>query len=101
MIAVRPTQTGAQTEKENTMRVIVCGSRGWHDRAAIQRRLAVLPEGTVIVVGYDPVKHRPRGADKITYHEALKLGLTVECHPAPWEEEGKRAGFLRNAQMAA
>jgi hypothetical protein len=83
------------------MRVICCGSRGWTDRGRISDRLALLdPEGCVIVVGYDPEKDRPKGADRLAYQEAQKLGLLVEPHPADWDHLGKGAGLVRNEEMA-
>ncbi len=82
------------------MRVIVCGSREWSDRERVEYRLAELPGDTVIVVGYDPEKKTPRGADRFAYQGAQRLGLSVEPHPARWGELGKRAGYVRNAEMA-
>lgn len=75
-------------------RVIVCGSRDWTDRNAIAERLADLPGDTVVVHG------AARGADRIAGQEAQKLGLLVEEHPADWNLHRKRAGFIRNEQMA-
>jgi hypothetical protein len=83
------------------VRVIVTGSRGWTDRGRITDRLALLePERCVIVVGYDPENDRPKGVDRIAYQEAQKLGLGVDPYPAYWNEKGKRAGFIRNEDMA-
>lgn len=82
------------------MRVIVTGSRGWDDRARIANRLKALPDGSVVVVGYNPEKDTPAGADRITYQEAHKLGLEVETHPAQWKSYGKGAGIMRNEEMA-
>ena len=82
------------------VRVIVCGSRHWRDRKKIVDRLFLLPANTTIVVGYNPDRETPRGADRIAYQEAQKLGLNVEPHPALWEEHGKKAGLLRNKEMA-
>jgi hypothetical protein len=41
-----------------------------------------------------------RGADQIAKLEALKLGLPVETHVAAWDTLGKKAGPVRNEQMA-
>lgn len=82
------------------MRIIVTGSRRWRDREKIIQRLVELPIGTMIVVGYDPERKKPEGADEITWEEAPKLGLQVEPHPALWDQYGKKAGFLRNTEMA-
>lgn len=78
------------------MRVIVCGSRNWHDRDRISDRLALLPgeDDTTIVHG------AAKGADRISHQEAQKLGLLVEAHPADWDRYGKRAGLVRNEHMA-
>jgi hypothetical protein len=75
------------------MRVIVCGSRRWHDRERIEYRLAELPGDTTVVHG------NAGGADRIAHQEAQKLGLLVEPHPADWETYGKRAGVMRNVLM--
>jgi len=85
------------------VRVIVTGSRGWTDRGRIAARLAqldVAADPPMIVVGYNPETDTPKGVDRITYQEAQKLGLGVECHIAYWNEHGKAAGFRRNAVMA-
>jgi hypothetical protein len=76
-------------------RVIVCGSRRWHDRQRIADRLADVPPVATIVHG------AARGADRIAHQEAQKLGLLVEPHPANWAEHGKAAGPIRNEAMAA
>jgi len=75
--------------------VIVCGSRGWSDRAAIAARLEPLTEvGAVVVHG------GARGADRIAGEVAVELGLELEVHPADWDQYGKRAGYVRNVRMA-
>lgn len=77
------------------MRIIVCGSRRWRDRDAITSRLFDLPTDSVVVQG------GAQGADRIAKQEAEKLGLLVEEHAAEWGSLGKRAGLIRNTQMAA
>lgn len=77
------------------MRVIVCGSREWTDREQIADRLFDLPPGSTIVHG------GAKGADRIAHQEGQKLGHYPEPHPADWEQRGKRAGVLRNEEMAA
>jgi hypothetical protein len=62
--------------------------------------LEAIPRNVTIVVGYDPKKRTPRGADRIVYQEAPKLGFTVETHPADWDRYGRGAGAVRNHQMA-
>jgi hypothetical protein len=78
-------------------RIIVCGSRGYHDRnkiASVLFDLAIEFDNPIIVHGY------ARGADRIANQEAQKLGLLIESHPAEWDAFGKGAGFIRNQKMA-
>lgn len=83
------------------MRVIVCGSRRWHDRKVIELRLhdlvlASAPDYPVIVHG------GARGADRIAGEEAQKAGLLVEVHRPDYAALGpKRAPLVRNEDMAA
>lgn len=82
-------------------RVIVCGSRRWHDRKLIADTLNAL----VLERDYrfpDPVivHGDARGADRLAADEAGKAGLLVEAHPADWDGLGKRAGLIRNSRMA-
>ena len=80
---------------EQAKRVIVCGSRRWHDRDAIVARLAELPGDCTIVHG------NAKGADKIAHQEAQKLGLLVEVHEPGYDLSGSKAAPLnRNAKMA-
>lgn len=41
-----------------------------------------------------------RGADSFGLAWAEANGIPVECFPADWERHGKRAGFIRNVEMA-
>lgn len=39
------------------------------------------------------------GADQMAATIWIELGGTVEPHPADWDKYGRRAGFVRNAEM--
>jgi len=80
-------------------RVIVCGSRRFHDRELMASVLSELQ----IDRGWTPliVHGAARGADRIAGEEAGKLGFHTEEHPADWDRLGKAAGFIRNEEMAA
>lgn len=74
--------------------VLVCGSRGWTDAAAIERRLRELPAGTTIIHG------RARtGADALADRIARRLRFRVETYPADWKRFGLGAGPIRNRVM--
>ena len=41
-----------------------------------------------------------KGADQLGERYANENGFRVECYPADWKKYGKRAGPMRNLQMA-
>jgi hypothetical protein len=73
-------------------RVLVCGSRGWTDRALIERVLRA--HGPAVIV-----HGAARGGDRIAAGVAERLGWPVEPHPADWRRHGKSAGPRRNLAM--
>lgn len=77
-------------------RVLVTGSRDWADwmviRAALVGVRHPIYPGTLVHGG-------ARGADKMAAHVARDMGWLIEPHPADWDQHGKRAGFVRNAEM--
>lgn len=84
-----------------TVRIIVCGSRHWTDRKAIADKLYdVVTERNLRFPDPVIVHGAAKGADRLCEDEAGKAGLLVEAHPADWEAHGKRAGLIRNEQMA-
>lgn len=78
------------------MRILVTGSRDWDDREAILLSFQdYLGQDNVLVSGACPT-----GADRMAEEIAEDfLGWKVERHPADWNGLGKRAGFVRNAEM--
>lgn len=83
------------------MRILITGSRTWHDEgriidALLEASLGVKFEDITLVSGACPI-----GADRICEEVGGGLGMKVERHPADWNTHGKRAGFVRNAEMVA
>ena len=83
-------------DDKTAIRVLVTGSRGWDDVDAIYRALSRFDKGPPVTLVSGAC---PTGADVIAERIAEKLGWAVERHPADWQTHGKRAGFLRNAEM--
>jgi hypothetical protein len=75
------------------MKVLVCGSRDWTDREAIQAAIARYGPSVEIIHG------NARGADLLAVDVALFLGLPCVGFPADWDRHGRRAGILRNLEM--
>lgn len=83
------------------MRILVTGSRDWDDWRAVTKALVDHWDYTVIVVhGACPI-----GADEMADWLCrnvlwqMECVLSIEPHPADWEQYGKRAGYLRNKEM--
>jgi hypothetical protein len=80
-------------------KVVVAGSRDFTDYTLLKRRLDEalrnkVSEGITIVSG------AARGADKLGEMYAKERGYEIDSHPADWEQYGKRAGYIRNEEMA-
>jgi hypothetical protein len=85
---------------DKSYRILVTGSRDWTDDTVIGEalseaiRLVWHDRGVVIVHGGCPT-----GADRMAHEWAEVFGVAVERHPANWQLNGKRAGFIRNQKM--
>lgn len=97
------------------MRILVTGSRTWGTPTAIYRALNgacdefglnfppdqygnTMPDPEKITVVHGDC---PSGADHWADEWCIGNFMPVERHPADWQGLGKRAGFVRNAEMAA
>jgi hypothetical protein len=78
-------------------RVLITGSRTWNDRAVIRAALGDVwnPEAVLISGAC------PDGADALCEACWTHWRGTVERHPANWNRHGRRAGFVRNAELVA
>lgn len=75
--------------------LLVCGSRDWSDVQRIADELASYPMTCEVMHG------AARGADAIAGTVAGSWGWKVHARPADWDRLGKRAGPVRNGEMAA
>lgn len=80
------------------MKVIVAGSRTITDyetvKIAIENAIVQGINITSIVSG------RAKGVDTLGERYAKEHGLPIHLYPAEWDKYGKRAGFMRNLEMA-
>lgn len=82
-------------------KLIVAGGRDFLD---YNRLAEVIQNGLVGPLNahrVSIVSGMARGADALGHRYGRAVGLHVYEFPADWDTHGKRAGFLRNKQMAA
>lgn len=77
------------------MRVLVCGGRNYHNRAALRAYLSNLgpQKVSLIITGAAP------GADKLATEWAAECGIQFREFPANWKAHGRAAGPIRNQRM--
>lgn len=83
------------------LRVIIAGSRDFNDYQLLKKSVieiicakTMLSDSTKIISG------TARGADSLGERFANEMGLEIKRFPANWAGFGKRAGYIRNEQMA-
>ena len=79
------------------VKIIVAGSRNFNDYDLLKEKLDFLIKGrkeTEIVSG------TAKGADFLGEKYAKERSLVVKRFPADWDKYGKRAGYVRNEEMA-
>ena len=79
-------------------KVIIAGGRDFNDydllKVKMNRILSNITDEIVVISG------TARGADSLGEKYATEMGYKLEQYPANWNKYGKRAGYLRNKQMA-
>jgi hypothetical protein len=79
------------------MKVIIAGSRTFSDyKMLVEACDALLQREAEVIV----LSGKASGADTLGERYARERGYAVEEHPAEWERHGRKAGYLRNRDMA-
>ena len=78
-------------------KVIVAGSRGFADYHLLCAKMDFFTSDHSAV---EVVSGTARGADQLGDRWARERGHAIKKFPADWDAHGKRAGFIRNIQMA-
>ncbi len=81
-------------------KLIIAGSRNFRNYKLLKTKLDKLladvrPTHRILILS-----GTARGADTLGEKYALQNDLTIQKFPAKWDEHGKKAGYLRNLQMA-
>lgn len=86
------------------MKIIVAGSRGFNDYDIVSNRLLKYFKENRIsssdMSDIEIISGTARGADRLGERFALEHGCKLTRMPADWERYGKRAGMIRNKEMA-
>jgi len=77
------------------MRTIIAGSRGITSYDAVC--IAIEASGIEIT---EVVSGTAKGVDTLGERYAIENNIPIKRFPAKWKEFGKRAGLLRNTEMA-
>lgn len=83
------------------IKVIIAGTRDFNDYDFLKKNVdyflqGINPNSEEIEI----VSGNARGADKLGERYAKERNLPVKLFPANWDKYGKRAGYLRNQEMA-
>lgn len=82
------------------MKLIVAGGRDFTDTNRMIAELQKLVESGEITDSPELVCGMARGADITAYNLWKGAGMLIHEFPADWDRLGKRAGYVRNAEMA-
>ena len=82
-------------------RLIIAGGRDFNDLAVFSYGIGqFLQEFELKRDKLEIVSGMARGADTLGVDYARKFGLKLHKFPADWNKYGKRAGYVRNQEMA-
>ena len=79
------------------MKVIIAGSRLFNDYNLLKKHCDKILSNQIEV---EIVSGTANGADKLGERYAKEKGYPIKRFPANWSELGKKAGYIRNEQMA-
>ena len=83
----------------NEFKLIIAGGRDFNDYEVVSHQLNRLANGELGPYAVSIVSGMARGADALGARFARENNVKLYEFPADWEQNGKRAGFLRNEEM--
>ena len=79
------------------MKVIIAGSRNFNDYNSLKNKLDIILKNQKEVT---IVSGTARGADRLGERYAEENHHKLEKYPAMWDIYGKKAGYIRNEEVA-
>ena len=83
-----------------SFKVIIAGGRDFNDVKLLEDSVGRTLEVKLRTTPIEIVCGRANGADTLGEVYALDRGIKLKYFPADWDKHGKKAGYLRNEQMA-
>jgi YspA, cpYpsA-related SLOG family len=80
-------------------KVIIAGSRDFNDYELLKNKMLHYLKGFDLSE-VEIISGTVRGADQLGERFAREFGCKLKQFPADWDTYGKRAGYLRNVDMA-
>lgn len=80
------------------LKVIIAGGREFKDAERLEQTITEFAEKTSDMVSI--ITGMARGADRLAYDFARRNRIQWYEFHADWDKYGKRAGYVRNAEMA-
>lgn len=79
------------------LKIIIAGSRDFNNYNLLKQKLNFyIGEHKDIEI----ISGTARGTDSLGERYAIEKGFSLQRFPANWQKYGKRAGYLRNEEMA-
>ena len=83
------------------LRVIIAGSRDFNDYKLLKKSaIEIITKKTMLPDLTRSISGGARGADTLGERFANEMGLEISRFIPDWDGLGKRAGYVRNAEMA-
>jgi hypothetical protein len=82
------------------MRIIIAGSRDFTNYNFLKAKCFAILSQYQKEKPFEIVSGTANGADKLGEQFAEEMKLKISRFPAQWATEGKKAGYLRNIDMA-
>lgn len=81
-------------------KVIIAGGRDFDDYTLLAQSCDAELSAIEKIIDVEIVSGGAKGADSLGEKYAAQHSLSVKVFPADWNKYGKRAGYIRNEQMA-
>jgi len=83
-----------------SFKVIIAGGRDFNDSDLLEETVDNTLRVKLRTTKVEIVCGRANGADTLGEVYALDHGIGIKYFPADWDKHGKKAGYLRNKEMA-